>query len=303
MTTKPLPPTIVEPDPTWPHLDLWKAVQKAIFTLPDRFESDLVISGVLATDLHAFNSSLSATIEEQVIEALNDLRSIWDPNGTYALYSFERQPQTFPDVVLRTKAPGVPPKVLMGIELKGWYILAKEGEPSGRYKVTPQVCAPADLLVFVPWALSRVISGSPQVFEPFVIGARYASEYRNWWWEHEKGGGGDNRITLSSESATYPTKSKKISDKPFSDSGNNFGRLARAGLMDDFMKRLFDDELMGIQLWAWHRFLALFTESNSDETIRRNLDVLARRIGEQPNSKSEKIAEKLREISSIVEND
>ena len=40
----------------------------------------------------------------------------------------------------------------MGIELKGWYVLAKEKEPSFRYKVTPAVCAPADLLVVVPWA-------------------------------------------------------------------------------------------------------------------------------------------------------
>jgi hypothetical protein len=49
----------------------------------------------------------------------------------------------------------------MGIELKGWYVLAKEKEPSFRYKVTLTVCAPADLLVVVPWALSNVISGRP----------------------------------------------------------------------------------------------------------------------------------------------
>ena len=39
---------------------------------------------------------------------------------------------------------------LLGIELKGWYVLSKEGEPSGRYKVTPAACAPQDLLVIVP---------------------------------------------------------------------------------------------------------------------------------------------------------
>ena len=30
----------------------------------------------------------------------------------------------------------------MGIELKGWYVLAKEREPSFRQKVTPAACSP-----------------------------------------------------------------------------------------------------------------------------------------------------------------
>jgi hypothetical protein len=125
--------------------------------LPSRFQSELVISGVLATDLFAFNSSLGATIEEQFVASLNRLRNLWDPEQRYTLFSFERQPQTFPDVVLRASAPDVKPRVLMGIELKGWYVLAKEREPSFRYKVTPAVCAPGDLLTVVPWALSNVI--------------------------------------------------------------------------------------------------------------------------------------------------
>ena len=110
--------------------------------MPSRFESELAISGVLTADFFAFNSSLGATIEDQVTASLNELRSVLDPDNQYSLYGFERQPQTFPDVVLRTSAPDIEPPILMGIELKGWYVLAKEREPSFRYKVTPAACSP-----------------------------------------------------------------------------------------------------------------------------------------------------------------
>lgn len=302
MTTKPPPPGPTEPDPTWEHIELWKAVKKAIFTLPSQFASKLVISGVLATDLFAFNSSLGATIEEQVIASLNKLRSVWDPEQKYALYSFERQPQTFPDVVLRASAPDVEPQILMGIELKGWYALAKESEPSFRYKVTPAVCAPADLLVVVPWALSKVISGSPQVFVPYVISARQAAEYRNWYWEHAKGAKGDNSITLSTVATNYPTKSDMISDRPASDSGGNFGRFARTKAMDSYIKELFDDKLAGIPLWAWQRFLSLFTESQTTSDVIRGLDALASGLSTATHNAEvqEQLREKFREIGDII---
>ena len=299
------PPEPTGPPADWEHIDLFNAVTKTIYSLPSRFESDLVISGVLATDLFAFNSSLGATIEEQVVEALNKLRPIWDPEQRYALYTFERQPQTFPDVVLKAAAPGVEPEVLMGIELKGWYVLAKEKEPSFRYKVTPAVCAPADLLVVIPWALSNVISGSPRVFEPYVTGARHAAEYRNWYWEHAKGGKGDKSIALSDVNSYYPTKSDMISDRPASDGGNNFGRFARSGAMDGYMKKLFEDRLAGIQLWAWQRFLSQFTESHSAEDVSRALDRMANDIAKQGKKQFSEdrraaLSEKFREISQIL---
>jgi len=229
--------------------------------LPTRFESDLYISGVLATDLYAFNSSLAATIEEQVVASLNMLRGMWDPHQSYALYSFERQAQTFPDVVLKAAAPDVEPNILMGIELKGWYVLAKEREPSFRYKVTPAVCAPADLLVVVPWALSNVISGRPIVFEPYVVGARYAAEYRNWYWRN-KDGGGNNEITISDVDTYYPTKTDMISDVPASDKGGNFGRFARSRAMDSYMDDLFKEKLAGVPLIQWQQFLKKAVEEH-----------------------------------------
>jgi len=299
----PSPPTATAPDEGWDHYELFVSVKKAIYSLPSRFESTLNIDGVLATDLFAFNSSLGATIEQQVVNSLNKLRGVWDPAQRYALYEFERQPQTFPDVVLRASAPDVEPDILLGIELKGWYVLAKEKEPSFRYKVTPAACAPADLLVVVPWALSNVISGSPIVFEPFLMGARHAAEYRNWYWQHKRKGSSGRDIQLSSVAQFYPTKSDMISDRPESDGGGNFGRLARAGVMEDYIVELFEEKLAGIQLAAWQQFLAIFTESATDKDI----DVALQRIAKATASAtgdpeaSKLLANKFREIAELIE--
>lgn len=265
-------PLSVSPDTRWEHFELFQNVFKALFALPSFFKSDLAISGVLATDLFTFNSSLGATIEAQVAGALNEIRSVWDPEQKYTLYRFVRQPQTFPDITLRTSAPDIQPQIIMGIELKGWYILAKEREPSFRYKVTPNVCAPADLLVVYPWALSDVISGSPILFEPFVVSAHYAAEYRNWYWRYKKEGRGRNEIALSSSTGFYPTKSAPISDEAISDKGGNFDRFARTGLMDTYIAKLMLEELSGIPINAWQSFLSIFSEGWSEDKVSRVLE-------------------------------
>ena len=295
-------PSPVEPDATWEHIEAWKGAKKAISALPNRFESELFVSGVHATDLFAFNSSLGATIEEQVVASLNNLRSVWDVDEKYSLYSFERQPQTFPDVVLRAATTDVEPHVILGIELKGWYALAKEKEPSFRYKVTPGVCAPADLLVVVPWTLSKVISGSPTVFTPYVTGARYAAQYRNWYWANAKGGRGDNSIAIASSSNFYPSKNDMIADRPASDGGGNFGRLARTKMMDEYIDNLFDEKLAGIPLGAWQKFLALLTENQTQDEISRGLEALASNISQSvPSTQArEAIRDKLKEIVGMI---
>lgn len=288
-----------------PHPDtLAGKIFAALHALPPQFESDLAISGVQATDLFTFNASLGATIEEQVVDALNGLRSAtWDQDEQYAQYRFVRQPQTFPDVVLKAAAPGVEPDILFGIELKGWYVLAKEREPSFRYRVTPSVCAPDDFLVVFPWALSRVISGKPELFAPYVVPARYAAEYRNWHWENVvRRGRGDGRISLSTVTHSYPAKAQEIGDEPVSDRGGNFGRFARTGLMDDFMEKLFADELAGIPLDAWQKFLKLFGEQTPTERIDRELDRMAREAAARHAAARQEDIESLQErIREVVE--
>jgi hypothetical protein len=267
----PAAPIFEKPDHAWEYRALYDNILKTLYALPSFFKTDLIISGVLATDLFTFNSSLGATIEAQVVEALNAVRGSWDPDQIYASYSFARQSQRFPDVILRTAAD-VEPKILMGIELKGWYALAKEREPSFRYKASPNVCAPADLLVVYPWALSSVISGSPQIYPPFVTGARFAAEYRNYWWRYIKDGGEKNAVRLSSVNQFYPTKSQPISDVALHDDGGNFGRFARTGIMDEYREQLFQEQLSGIPLSAWQKFLSAFSEDKTEAQINRAVD-------------------------------
>jgi hypothetical protein len=218
---------------------------------------------------------LGATIEEQVVRTLNLIRTTWDPNGRYALYSFVRQPQTFPDVRLR-KASG--DETLMGVELKGWYLLAKEGEPSLRFQATAVACTKQDLIVVVPWVLGNVISGSPILFEPFIESARYAAEFRNYHWRHVRRTANDTTIEFPSGAEPYPSKADQILDKPRSDSGGNFGRLARTGMMDSYMAKLNEVPLCGIKTAFWREFLKAFQESTTDAQARTALDRLRQRV-------------------------
>ncbi len=264
------------PEPIWEHFALYKSVREAIGTLPVYFRTETHIAGIMATDLHTLNTLLGATIEEQVVRTLNLIRATtWDAEGRYALYSFVRMPQTFPDVRLR-KISG--DEVLMGIELKGWYLLAKEGEPSLRFQCTASACAKQDLIVVVPWVLGNVISGAPILFEPFIESAKYASEFRNYHWQHVRKTGQDASIHAPLGASPYPSKADQVLDRPSSDSGGNFGRLARTGLMDAYMAKLGEVLLCGIRTDFWRDFLKAFQESTTERQARDAIERLRKRI-------------------------
>lgn len=74
------------PDSTWPHKLLYDRVIDALHALPSRFRTSLRIAGISATDLFTLNTPLGAAIESSVVENLNDLRELWDPDGKYEVY-------------------------------------------------------------------------------------------------------------------------------------------------------------------------------------------------------------------------
>jgi hypothetical protein len=84
-----------------------------------------VIEGLDASDLFSLNSVIGGTIEVQTVSTLNRIRNVWDPDNDWADYGFERFSQTFPDVRLVNRRDVTATPVL-GMELKGWYLLAKE---------------------------------------------------------------------------------------------------------------------------------------------------------------------------------
>ena len=268
-------PTRTLPEPGDAHFQLYKDVREAISSLPIYFRTETHISGIMATDLHTLNTVLGATIEEQVVRTLNLIRNTWDPQEKYALYSFVRQAQTFPDVLLRKTSTD---EILLGIELKGWYLLAKEAEPSLRFQATAAACAERDLIVVVPWVLGNVISGSSMLFEPFVESARYAAGYRNYHWQRIRKTKQRSTIEIPKGVRPYPSKADQILDRPHSDGGGNFGRLARTGMMDSYMEKLNEVPLCGIKTTYWRQFLKAFQESTTDAEARLALQRLRQRV-------------------------
>lgn len=246
---------------SWEHYDLWKRAREALFALPAHFETTTNIEGMLASDIFTLNAALGATIEEQVVATLNKLRTVWDPDKIYQAYSFVRQSQTFPDVLLRKRTDGL--DILLGIELKGWYILAKEGEPNFRFTASPSACHSWDLIAVVPWVLSNVLAGKPVAYAPFVELARYAAEQRNYYWQHVREARGSRNIILATGVVPYPTKGVQISDRAESDSGGNYGRIARYGVMEEYVQATMQTMIRGVSAKDWLTFFKQHARESS----------------------------------------
>lgn len=260
----------------------------------------------MATDLHTMNTALGAAIEQSVVDSLNELRSLWDPDNQYAKYSFVRQSQTFPDVLLRTTDPKSTEPILMGIELKGWFAIAKEAEPSARFYAGEHACAEADLLVVVPWLFDSVVSGRPRLMKPIIAEAKHVARVRNWWWEFVR----DAKVPVSERGVTpaphmkvYPSKNDQYSDKPISDGGGNFGRIARCGVIDDEVAAVAQELALGIPVHGWRRFLLAFSEkadNNSIDAALTSIETDYRQHFKMTPEYATRIAEKCQEIADII---
>lgn len=276
----PAPPVPVRPDRTDPRFPLWERVQEVLLALPVHFRSETVIKGVEAGDLNTLNNVLGASIEVQVVETLNTLRSEWDPHDEWRMYSFVRNSQTWPDVRFQASRRGHEPDIAFGIELKGWFMLSKEEDPSYRYKQTPATSTEWDLLCVVPWHLDGVINGSPRVLEPFITGARNAAAWRNYYWEHLKGWRNPSADrSISSPNVTtpppYPVKTDRILDIP-ADDASNFGRLVRYGIMGNHAAKILETPLAGVTAKFWIEFLSAATRSSGVDT--RAIERVTRRL-------------------------
>lgn len=245
---------------------------RALRAIPFHFTSPIVIEGIEATDLFSMNTLLGGAIETQTVTILNSLRAIWDPEGEWANYEFVRFPESFPDVrLVRSRRASETP--LIGIELKGWYLLSKERMPSFRFSASPMAASPWDLLVCFPWALSNVLSGKPALYEPFIENARYAAAMRNHYWLTKGRDRSRNAIEHPRDAHPYPSPRSNFHDRPIYDGGGNFGRIARVkGLMGDWIAETLSTPMAGIGAGYWIRFFSLFSEARSDEEVRRELD-------------------------------
>ena len=276
---RPPPDKTNGPAPDWIHRQLYDRVIAALHALPVRFKSSLVIEGVPVTDLFTLNTPLGAAIEASVVDSLNGLRDVWDPKSEYASYAFFRQSHAFPDVLLRASDPSVTDGVVMGIELKGWFAIAKEAVPSYRYLTTANACADADLLVVIPWIFDSVVSGKPKLLQPIITEAKYAALMRNHYWEitrKAKCTDEERQVVRSLHNGLYPLKNEASLDRAVFDNGNNFGRIARCGLYTDIEQTL-NELALGVPLRIWRDFVGIFKDTSSPADLDREIAKLAAR--------------------------
>lgn len=257
---------------------LREGVVRALKAVPMHFKSTINIEGLSAIDLFAMNTLLGGAIEDQTVATLNATRAIWDPEGRWADYEFKRYAESFPDVRLERNDADVP---LIGIELKGWYLLAKEEMPSFRFRASANAMTIWDLIAVFPWSLSNVISGTPILEAPYVEQAKYVADFRTYYWEHRSP---NARLVEHPNTQPYPAPGSSYSDIVHDDRGGNFGRIARVhGLMDDWINETMNNKLAGIEARWWVRFLKLFDERGDEATIRMRFERLAQSIGRESN--------------------
>jgi hypothetical protein len=295
-------PEPYEPDPAHKTTKLYKNVIEAINALPFYFASPINIEGLDAGDLFQLNTLLGGAIEVQTVDTLNRIRSVWDPDDEWQDYGFKRFSQTFPDVRL---VRGDNSKPILGIELKGWYLLSKEAEPSFRYQATAAASSDWDLIVCVPWTLSNVLSGSPKILKPYVEQAKYAAHMRTYYWQHLRGGDAtarDSGIRVPEGVTPYAAAGTATSDKAIQDSGGNFGRLARIkGLMSEWKTELLGSAVSGIPARYWIDFLKAFSEANDQEQLSRRITTLVKRADTSADeARAERVYELLSELRQTL---
>jgi hypothetical protein len=88
----------------------------------------------------------------------------------------------------------------------------------------------------------------------FIETAKYAAEQRNYYWEYGRQTRGDAGIVRAKDIKPYPLKKDKISDQAVSDSGGNFGRLARYGVMNEYVQQMMATSVRGVSAAEWLTF-------------------------------------------------
>lgn len=261
------------PSKDWEHYAVWQKVYDLIEALPNYFKSEILIKGINVTDIYAVGSLFSAVIEAQIVDMLNKLRSVWDSENQYSNYTFIRQSQTFPDILFANIQNNN--YIIFGIELKAWYVFSKESEPSFRFTVDSDACGSPDLLVVMPWFLSEVLSGTPSLLFPYIELGKYAAEYRNYYWLKSRATSQRSSDIIRPPVAfrhPYPQSKMEASDKAEGDKGNNFGRIARAGLLDDYLDKIKRIDYLGIRVIHWMKFFRVMSENKTSEMIDKQLD-------------------------------
>ena len=120
-----------------------------------------------------------------------------------------------------------------------------------------------------------MISGTPSLMFPYIELGKYAAEYRNYYWSKSRET--STRSTMIVRPPVefrrpYPQSKVEASDKAEGDKGNNFGRIARAGLLDEYLNKIKLIDYLGIRVSHWMKFFKAMSENKTSEEIDKQLD-------------------------------
>ncbi|MGH2409889.1 MAG: hypothetical protein ACRDGS_05900, partial [Chloroflexota bacterium] len=132
--------------------------------------------------------------------------------------------------------------------------------------------------------------------------ALYAAEARNHWWQHLRGTVSDARINQPTQANPYPLPKIDINDKPVSDAGNNFGRIARLGIQEltTFVQSALAEPVAGIEARHWITFFRAYTDAHDSEDVWRKLQALLDSKLHGQTSDAERASELLRELTALL---
>ncbi|MBK6505080.1 MAG: hypothetical protein IPG02_05290 [Ignavibacteria bacterium] len=196
--------------------------------------------------------------------------------------------------------------------MKAWYVFSKESEPSFRYTIDPDSCNVQDLLVVTPWFLSDVLSGNPLLLFPYIELAKYGAEFRNFHWSNSRNSSGNRSSNIirppESFRHPYPRSKEEASDKAEHDKGNNFGRIARSGILDNYLSSIKKIDYLGIKISHWMKIFKAMSENKTMQEIDIQLETILRTVkSDIENSQSQKphlliFKELLENLNALKEN-
>lgn len=208
--------------PEWPHHEM---KQKVLRLLRGR-----CVYHDLVTQFQIRKSGIQADkmIEQFIYDVLDTFREEWAV-GPYAGCRVNYNPTSFPDITITSGR-----EVILGIEIKSWHTLAKEGQPCFRFQASPLACAPHDILVVFPyyWENLWTNHGVALLLAPYIENSRFVATQRNETFDFEHPRNPVRRVT-----GITPHTSKhreEINDQPPEDKGGNFGRIGRLDLFRKF---------------------------------------------------------------------
>ena len=117
-----------------------------------------------------------------------------------------------------------------------------------------------------------------------------------------RGAPGDTGVTTPSGVTPYPAPKVKTSDKANSDSGSNFGRVARVpDLMDGYCAQMLTTPVAGIRAKHWVSFFKTYSDNANSDQVDAAIERALSRLGTKlDDGRGDEIGTALRRLQELI---